>query len=109
MKKSIGGYFKKEVKPALNGWNSSTNTVKSKQKNHGSFMMSNTDRSNFENDLVGKNNITQVYTEEDEEDMKEVMKLMNDQIVSKSKETARQREDHKKELSATKKANKKEI
>lgn len=66
--------------------------------------MSNTDRSNFEVD--GGIKITQVYTEEDEEDMKEVMKLMNDQIVSKSKETARQREDHKKELLQLKKESK---
>ena len=49
-------------------------------KTLGSF----TDRSFRGADNNKSINVT--MTEEDEEDMKEVMKLMNDQIVSKSKE-----------------------
>ena len=66
-----------------------------------------TDRSN----KTGENNLTKgnvTYTEEDEEDMKEVMKMMNDQIVSKSKENLVMREEHQKEIKKLKSSNKKE-
>lgn len=78
LKTNIGSYFKKELKGGkkMPSWNNSTML----DKTLGSF----TDRSFKGTDVQKSGNVT--MTEEDEEDMKEVMKIMNDQIVAKSKE-----------------------
>lgn len=47
---------------------------------------------------VGQESSRIQYTEEDEEDMKEVIKLMTQQIMAQSKEMLKMKEDKKKEF-----------
>ena len=70
VKSNIGSFFKKDKKGSKPQWNNSVTLDKSLSFTDRSFKQSQRGDKN-------KNNVT-MMTEEDEEDMKEVMKMMND-------------------------------